>query len=88
MFACLAGWVDRRAGWVVLGWVVTALGRTLGAPSASSTGTAMRRRSFPPTGEAIEAGNPFDTLHPETLAMYEKLSKRQRLRLGGGADTA
>jgi nucleoid-associated protein YgaU len=28
--------------------------------------------------EAIEAGNPFDTLHPETLAMYEKLSKRQR----------
>jgi hypothetical protein len=28
--------------------------------------------------EAIEAGNPFDTLHPETLALYEKLSKRQR----------
>jgi hypothetical protein len=28
--------------------------------------------------KAIEAGNPFDTLHPETLAMYEKLSKRQR----------
>jgi hypothetical protein len=28
--------------------------------------------------EAVEAGNPFDTLHPETLALYEKLSKRQR----------
>jgi hypothetical protein len=34
--------------------------------------------------EFIEGGNPYDTLHPETIATYEKLSKRRRHEAAAG----
>ncbi|MGH9010467.1 MAG: hypothetical protein ACRDYF_11580 [Acidimicrobiia bacterium] len=32
----------------------------------------------------IEGGNPYDTLHPDTIATYEKLSKRRRHEAAAG----
>ncbi len=55
MFGRLAGWVDRRAGWVVAAWLIGAVWLTLAAPSVSSVGTADETAFLPSSAPSRQA---------------------------------
>jgi RND superfamily putative drug exporter len=90
MFARLARWVDRRAGWVVAAWLIGAVWLTLAAPSISRAGSADQAAFLPSSAPSRQADTlvhrefPDDPEDPAVIVVARRdgLSASDRRYLG------